>query len=73
MTKVVDNSVFELIRAETESKFSGGSGMVFGLSSHGVDYVYDENNRSLIPDDVRSKVEAIRAAIISGEISVPIR
>jgi basic membrane lipoprotein Med (substrate-binding protein (PBP1-ABC) superfamily) len=33
--------------------------------------VYDDNNKSLIPDDVHAKVEAIRAAIISGEISVP--
>jgi len=73
MTKVVDNSVFELIRAETISAFTGGSSMVFGLSSRGVDYVYDDNNRNLIPDTVRAKVEAIRAAIISGEISVPIQ
>jgi basic membrane protein A len=71
MTKVVDNSIFELIRAEKASAFKGGTSMVFGLSSRGVDYVYDHNNKSLIPDDVHAKVEAIRAAIISGEISVP--
>ena len=37
----------------------------------GVGYVYDENNRDLIPDEVRKKVEELKAKIIAGEIEVP--
>ncbi len=71
MTKVVDNSVFETIRDMKNGTFHGGRAAVFGLASKGVDYVYDENNKNLIPDDVHTKVEEIRAKIIAGEISVP--
>jgi basic membrane protein A len=71
MTKVVDNSVYEMIRSAKEGKFPAGTVQTFGLRSKGVDYVYDENNKSLIPDDVHTKVEAIRADIINGKISVP--
>ena len=34
-------------------------------------YVYDANNKSLIPDDVHDKVEALRGEIVSGTIQVP--
>ncbi len=71
MTKVVDKAILETIRSFMQSKFQGGREVTFGLASNGVDYVYDEHNRMLIPDDVHAKVEAIRARIISGEILVP--
>ena len=73
MTKMVDTSIFEVIKAELGNNFSGGKSMTFGLQSHGVDYVFDENNRHLIPDSVHSRVEALRAEIIGGNISVPFR
>jgi basic membrane protein A len=44
---------------------------VFGLKENGVDYVYDDHNRALIPDEVRARVEALRKRIIAGEIVVP--
>ncbi len=71
MTKVVDNSVFEMIASVKDGSFQGGRAAVFGLKSKGVDYVYDDNNRNLIPDDIHTKVEAIRKKIIDGEITVP--
>lgn len=71
MTKVVDTAVFEMIRQAKAGTFPGGTVQTFGLQSKGVDYVYDENNKSLIPDDVHAKVEALRADIISGKITVP--
>ncbi len=71
MTKVVDNAVFETIRSSKEGTFRGGRQWMFDLKSKGIDYVYDDHNRNLIPDDVRKKVEDIRAGIIAGTISVP--
>lgn len=71
MTKVVDNAVFETIKAMLAGNFKGGRAMTFDLKSKGIDYVYDNNNKDLIPADVRAKVEEIRNKIIAGEISVP--
>lgn len=71
MTKVVDASIFEMIKSAKEGTFPAGTVQTFGLRSKGVDYVYDDNNKKLIPDDVHTKVEAIRADIISGKITVP--
>ncbi len=71
MTKIVDAAIFEIIKGTRENSFPGGTVQTFGLKTHGVDYVYDENNRNLIPDDVRVKVESLRADIISGKIEVP--
>jgi basic membrane protein A len=71
MTKVVDIAVFEMIRAAKENRFPGGTVQTFGIKTKGVDYVYDENNKHLIPDDVHARVEAIREDIISGKIVVP--
>lgn len=71
MTKIVDTAVFESVRSVLDGTFKGGSVMTFDLRSKGIDYVYDANNRNLIPDTVRSKVEELRAKIISGDIAVP--
>jgi basic membrane lipoprotein Med (substrate-binding protein (PBP1-ABC) superfamily) len=46
---------------------------MFDLKTKGIDYVYDQNNKSLIPDDIHQKVELIRSKIISGVITVPSR
>jgi basic membrane protein A len=71
MTKVVDNSVFETIRQVKDGNFQGGRSVMFDLKSKGIDYVYDSNNKNLIPDNIHQKVEEIRKKIITGEISVP--
>jgi basic membrane protein A len=73
MTKVVDNAIFETIKASKENSFHGGVATIFGLKSRGVDYVYDNNNKNLIPDNIHSRVEEIRNKIISGEITVPVQ
>jgi basic membrane protein A len=70
MTKQVDVSVFETIRALQAGAFAGGVRQ-FGLKEGGVDYVYDDHNRGLISDEVRGRVEALRQKIIGGEIAVP--
>jgi basic membrane protein A len=71
MTKIVDTSVFATIKAAIDGTFPGGTVMTFDLKSKGIDYVYDENNKKLIPDTVRASVERLRAKIIAGEIAVP--
>jgi basic membrane protein A len=71
MTKVVDNSVYETIKAVKEEKFHGGRSVMFDLKSKGIDYVYDGNNKNLIPGKIYQKVEEIRNKIISGDIKVP--
>jgi basic membrane protein A len=68
MVKLVDNAVYEVARQVKDGTFQGGRPLILGLASKGVDYVYNEKNKPLIPDDVRAKVEDLRAKIISGEI-----
>jgi len=69
MIKRVDVSVYEIIRDLQVGRFQNGV-RVFGLKENGVDYAYDEPRRGMISDSVRSKVEALRADIVSGRITV---
>jgi basic membrane protein A len=69
MVKLVDQSVFQTIKDYKENIFKGGI-KTFGLSDNGVSYVYDSNNKNLISDDVKVKVDAIREKIIKGEIVI---
>lgn len=70
MVKRVDESVFNAIQRVQAGTFAGGV-YQFGLAENGVGYVYDENNRALIPDSVHARIEALRAEIIAGRITVP--
>lgn len=70
MIKRVDVAVFETIKAAKEGRFTSGM-QVFGLKEEGVGFVYDDNNRNLIPEDVYKKVMALRDDIIAGRIQVP--
>jgi basic membrane protein A len=70
MTKEVDVSVFETIRALKGGAFASGVRQ-FGLKERGVDYVYDAHNRAQIPEPARARVEALRQDIIAGRVEVP--
>ena len=70
MVKGVDNAVFDAIQRAKNNTFKGGV-YEFGLRENGVRYVYDENNRTLIPDSVRARVEQLKAEVIAGRIQVP--
>jgi basic membrane protein A len=70
MVKGVDAAVFDVIRRVKTGEFKGGL-YSYGLNENGVGYVYDEHNRSLIPDSVHERVEQIRRDIIAGRIKVP--
>ena len=54
----------------TDGTFQGGI-YTFGLAENGVGYVHDANNRALIPDSVRARVEGLSDSIAAGRISVP--
>lgn len=71
MIKGVDVAVFNCIQEEKNGKFTGGKAEIFGLKSKGVDYIYNEKNKSLISDEVRKKVEELREQIIAGKIIIP--
>jgi len=70
MIKRVDNSVYNTIKDTIAERFKGGV-HIFGLKEDGVGYIYDENNKDLIPDGVRKKVEELKAKVIVGEIEIP--
>ncbi|HZV01233.1 MAG TPA: BMP family ABC transporter substrate-binding protein [Planctomycetota bacterium] len=70
MVKHVEVAVFETIKAETEGKFKGGV-KELGLAEEGVGYVYDDHNKKMIPDEIRTKVEALKKEIVDGKIKVP--
>src|SRR5688572_17539970 len=70
MIKGVNAAVFDAIARVTDGTFKGGV-YSFGLAEGGVGYVYDENNRALIPDAAHQRVEQLKAEIIAGRIKVP--
>jgi basic membrane protein A len=70
MVKGVDAAVYDAIKRVRDGSFRGGV-YSFGLAENGVGYVYDDNNRALIPDSVRERVEGLKREIIAGRIKVP--
>jgi basic membrane protein A len=70
MVKGIDVAVFDMIARVKDHTFKGGI-YTFGLAQNGVGYVYDEHNRALIPDSVRTRLEQIKADIVAGKITVP--
>ena len=70
MVKGVDNAVYDVIKRAKEGTFKGGITQ-FGLAEGGVGYVYDANNKAMIPDSVRTRLNELQADIIAGRIDVP--
>lgn len=70
MLKRVDIGVFMTIMDLVGGAFSPGLKR-YGLANQGVDYAMDEHNAKLVPEDVRKKVNAIKADIVAGKIIVP--
>jgi len=68
MLKRVDNAVYNTFM-EGEDGFTTGI-QVLDLASEGVGYAVDENNEALISAEMTEAVEAAKASIIAGELSV---
>ncbi len=69
MLKRVDLAVYDIIKAENSGHFVWGN-KYFGLADKGVDYALDQYNDSLIPQDLRKKIENVRAEILTNKIKV---
>jgi basic membrane protein A and related proteins len=64
MLKRVDVAVYNVAKAHTPGI------SVLGLKEGGVDYAMDENNAKLVTPEMKKKVDAAKADIISGKIKV---
>ncbi len=69
MIKRGDIAVFDIVKAAIDGSFRGGMN-VFGLKEGGVDYVHEGPHAALIPDDVKAKVETLRADVVEKRITV---
>ena len=70
MVKRADVSVFDTIRAVLEGRFEGGM-RVFGVKDGAIDYVHEGPHAALLPPEVVTRVEELRADVASGRVSVP--
>jgi basic membrane protein A and related proteins len=69
MLKRVDVAVYNVMKNGKDGTLKMGI-QALGLAEGGVDYAMDDNNKSLVTDDMKAKVEAAKADIISGKIAV---
>jgi basic membrane protein A len=70
MVKGVDAVVYDQIGRVRDNTFHGGI-FEYGLAENGVGWIYDARNAPLIPDSVKSRLDALKAQIIAGKITVP--
>ena len=69
MLKRVDVAVYNAFNDARNGEFSAGVN-ILGLAEDGVGYAMDENNESLVSEEMKAAVEDAKAKIISGEITV---
>jgi len=69
MVKRVDVAAYNAFKSAMDGTWKPGI-QVLGLAENGVDWALDENNKALISDDMKTKVEQAKADIIAGKIKV---
>jgi basic membrane protein A len=69
MVKRVDVAVYNAFTDAKNGSFKPGVNML-GLKEGGVDYAMDENNASLVTEDMKAAVEKAKADIIAGTVKV---
>ncbi|MEO0388482.1 MAG: BMP family ABC transporter substrate-binding protein [Pseudomonadota bacterium] len=69
MLKRVDVAVYSAFKDAMDGTFTAGV-QSLGVAEEGVGYAVDENNESLLSDEMIAAVEDAKAKIISGEIAV---
>ncbi|WP_028032148.1 BMP family protein [Chelativorans sp. J32] len=69
MVKRVDQAVYDSFMDAKNGEFTFGH-EDWGLKEDGVGYALDENNASLITDEMKTAVEKAKADIISGAVTV---
>ena len=70
MLKRVDNAVYTALKEGVDDATFKPGLKVLGLAEDGVGYAVDDNNKDLITEDMKTKVEDLKAKIIAGEIKV---
>jgi basic membrane protein A len=68
--QAVGRIAVEAIRELIEGRWQGGI-REFGLKEDGVGWVYDDQNKALVPDRVKARVDSLKAEIVAGRIVVP--
>jgi basic membrane protein A len=69
MVKRVDIAAYNSLKAMKDGTWKGGF-QSLGLAEGGVDWALDENNKALITAEMKAAVDAAKADIISGKITV---
>ncbi len=69
MLKRVDNAVFKAFDDVRTDSWTAGFD-VLGLAEDGVGWALDDNNKSLVSDDMKAALDEASQKIISGEIQV---
>ncbi len=69
MLKRVDLATYNSFKAAQAGTWKGGV-QVLGLKDGGVDWALDKDNEKLITPEMKAKVEAAKAGIVSGKIVV---
>ncbi len=72
MIKRIDVAVFNTISDALSGDFKGGI-MNLGLKENGLGYVYDDNNKAVIPIAVIEQIEELKKDIIAGKIKIPVK
>ncbi|MCV0424458.1 MAG: BMP family ABC transporter substrate-binding protein [Roseibium sp.] len=67
--KRVDNAVFDSFQSEKDGAFQPGI-RVLGVADGGMDWVLDDNNKSLITDEMKTAADAAVQGISDGTIKV---
>jgi len=69
MLKRVDVAVYNAFKDVADGNFTAGFS-VLGLKEDGVGWALDDNNASLVSDDMKTAVEAAKGLIIAGDTKV---
>ena len=69
MIKHVDVAAYQSFKAAQDGSWKGGL-QVLGLKEGGVNWAYDQYNEKLVSPEMKAKVEAAKADIIAGKITV---
>ena len=69
MVKRVDVAVYDSFKEARDGTWKAGTS-VLGLKEGAVDWALDDNNAKLVTPEMKSKVDAAKADIISGKIKV---
>jgi len=69
MVKRVDLAAYESFKAAAGGKWAAGM-RVLGLAEGGVDWALDQHNAKLVSAEMKAKVEAAKADIVSGKLKV---